>query len=54
MIIINNLEDYYSTDIIVWNGIVTTFHFVKHLIREDDSLRLAKEEEKKKYLEINK
>lgn len=54
MIIINNLEDYYSTDVIVWNGVITTFHFVKHLIGEDDSLRLASEEEKKKYLQINK
>lgn len=52
--IINNLEDYYSTDIIVWNGIITTFHFVKHLIGEDDSLRLSNEEEKKRYLELNK
>ena len=43
-----------SRDVIVWQGVITTFEVVKELIDEDDEIRLADDDERRRYLEQGK
>ncbi len=36
-----------SSDIVAWNGLITAFGSVSHLVCEGDSLRIASEDEEK-------
>jgi hypothetical protein len=43
-----------NIDIVVWNGIITSFGVIKPFISNSDRIRLANEEEVKRYLKFQK
>ena len=47
-----NPYSFISTDIIVWNGIITQYGSVAHLITEGDNLKKASADEVKTYKEL--
>jgi hypothetical protein len=42
-----------ASDIVIWNGIVSTYGSIEHLIQEGDQLRIAADEDELKYQEVN-
>jgi hypothetical protein len=38
-----------STDIVAWNGLIVSFGSISFMVSEEDSLRIANEEEEKAY-----
>lgn len=48
------LAQFSGIDVVVWNGIITTFNVIKELIEDDDEIRLANDEERKRYSEQKK
>jgi len=44
-----NPYSFISTDIVAWNGLVCSFGSIAFMVNEDDSLRIANEEEEKFY-----
>lgn len=48
----NNSYAFTPEDIIVWNGIVCKFGYIKHLVDSNDKIRKANKEEVKSYLEV--
>lgn len=44
-----NPYSFSPTDIIMWNGILTSFGSISHLMSEDDYFRTTNEAEKKQY-----
>lgn len=48
------LAQFSGTDVVVWNGIITTLNVIKELIEDDDEIRLANDEEVKRYREQKK
>lgn len=44
-------DEFYSCNIIVWNGVITQYGNIKHLVAEGDLVRLADENEIKTYNE---
>lgn len=43
-----------NIDIVVWNGIVTNFGVIKIFVGHSDRIRLANEEELKRYIQFQK
>lgn len=43
-----------NTNIVVWNGIITSFGVIKPFISNSDRIRLANEEEIKRYNQFQK
>ncbi len=41
-----------SSDIVVWNGIITSFGSISPFTEEGDSLRIANESEEKEYKNV--
>ena len=41
-------------EIVVWNGVVATYGSIKHFILEGDLVTKATDEEKRKYLELQR
>ncbi len=41
-------------EIVVWNGVITIYGSIKHFILEGDLVIKATEEEKRKYLELQR
>lgn len=48
------MQNFYSSDIVVWNKIIATYGSVKLLVMEGDEVRLANYNEKQKFKEIRK
>lgn len=47
----NNIYAFISEDIVVWNHIIAKFGAIKHFVEKNDSIRIANEEEERKYKE---
>jgi hypothetical protein len=43
-----------NLDVVVWNGIITTFGTIKPFVSSSDRIRLANEEELKRYMQFQK
>ena len=43
-----------NLDIVVWNGIITSFGVIKPFVSNSDRIRLANEEEIKRYNQFQK
>lgn len=45
-----NPFSFISSDVVVWNGIVTSFGSIQHFAHEGDSLRIANEVEEQNFV----